>query len=364
MKKESHTRQVNLSCQGPVIRNYNARELAEYFIPNGGLFFSQLQSYDRFLSEADNTAFFHEVGRSLIWLLPFLKAFGATNKRIEEYSVVHVSLMPGVNTFFDYIRSTIPCFLISAAYEPFILSVCRLVGFPEANAYSTPINLDQYSINESERETLVDLADEITKMPLPWEEKEKIFLHNGAPERSDYGQRLKAIFTEEIPGMQIGEILNHTMVRAGIEKVGAIKDSLNRTGSSAEGLMYIGGNVLDVVAMDWVKRNGGLTVSFNGDRQALHVADIALIGGNSIIFAILSDVFFHKGKEGIFEIIEKWDIEKIHSQDLEVYQPLINQLFSQEMGSFPRIALITDSNREHLIDESESFRQIIFQDQR
>lgn len=364
MKKENHNRQVNLSCQGPIIRNYNARELAEYFIPNGGLFFSRLQSYDRFLSEADNTAFFHEAGRSLVWLLPFLKAFGATNKRIEEYSIVHVSLMPGVNTFFDYIRNTIPCFLISAAYEPFILSLCRLVGFPEANTYSTLVNLDRYSINESDRETLVDLADEITKMPLSWGEKEEFSPGNGGPELIAYAQRLKAIFTDEIPGMQIGEILNQTMVRAGSEKVGAIRDSLKRTGNSAKGVMYIGGSVLDVAAMDWVKRNGGLSVSFNGDYQALHVADIALIGGNSVILAILSDVFFHKGKEGVFEIIRNWDLEKIHSQNLEAYRPLINQLFSQEMGSFPRIELITDSNREHLIDESESFRQIIFQDQR
>jgi len=106
------------------------------------------------------------------------------------------------------------------------------------------------------------------------------------------------------------------------------------------------------------------TVSFNGDHQALHVADIALIGGDSVILAILSDVFFYKGKEGVFEIIRNWALEKIHSQNLEAYRPLINQLFSREMGSFPRIELITDSNREHLIDESESFRQIIFQDQR
>jgi len=364
LKKENHNRQVNLSCQGPITRNYNARELAEYFIPNGGLLFSQLQNYDRFLTEADDTALFHEVGRSFAWSLPFLKAFGATNTLIEEYSIVHVSLMPGVNTFFNYIRNTIPCFLISAGYEPFILSLCRLVGFPETNTYSTPINLDRYSINESERETLVDLADEIIKMPLPWEGKGEFSSENGNPELIAYGQRLKAIFTEEIPDMQIGEILNQTMVRAGIEKVGAIKDSLKRTGNSAKGVMYIGGSVLDVAAMDWIKRNGGLTVSFNGDKQALHVADIALIGGDSIILAILSDVFFRKGKEGIFEIISNWDLEKIPSQNFEVYRPLINQLFSQEMGSFPRIELITDSNREYLIDESKSFRQIIFQDQR
>jgi predicted HAD superfamily phosphohydrolase len=241
--------------------------------------------------------------------------------------------------------------LISAAYQPFIQAVGRVIGFEEAGIYYTPLKMDQYVIDISEKETLKDLADEITKMPpltwnLPVKEITPI----------TYRHRLKIIFEEEISNMQIGKILTEISARAGHEKVRAIIDSLEKTGNSAEGVIYLGHSVLDAAALEWVRDNGGMAVSFNADRAALQFAEVAVISDNSVILAILSDAFLQKGKEGVMELVKNWDINKI--QKCKIPQPFINQLFSHE--SFPQLELVTDSNLERLIKESEYCRRTSF----
>ena len=105
MKKEHFRRQVNLACQGLITRNNNAFELAHHFIPQGNLLFSRLQRYASFLSKIEQEtqgSFCHAQGQAaqfLVYLLPFLMAFGATEQRIEEYSTVSISLIAGAEKF-------------------------------------------------------------------------------------------------------------------------------------------------------------------------------------------------------------------------------------------------------------------------
>jgi len=362
VKKEHSRRQVNLACQGLITRNNNALELAHHFIPQGNLLFSRLQRYASFLGrkeqgEQEAPVIFRqgEAAQSLVYLLPFLMAFGATDQRIEEYSTVSISLMPGVEKFLNPAKTSLPCFLISSAYRPFVQSLGCLLGFRESELYYTPLNLDQYSINESEREFLKDLADEIINMPLlAWEKKPDSPLKNIVPEHIPYLQRMEAIFEDEIAGMQAGKILTKTTALAGNEKVGAVKSSLEKTGNPAEGLLYFGCSVLDAAALDWVKKSGGLAVSFNGDREAVRSAEIAVIAGTCVILAILCDTFFQQGKEGVLELIKNWDLHKIQTEKLKIHPSLIHELFSHEHESFPQLELVTHSNIERLIGESAS----------
>ncbi|MGA1874671.1 MAG: hypothetical protein ACMUIA_03590 [bacterium] len=335
-------RQVNVSCQGPLTRNNNALELAEHFIPRGGVLFTHLQGYDYLLSERDGTGTHSSVGRSRIFLLPFLKAFGATNQRIEEYSTVHILLMPGAKIFLDTIEQGMDCFVVSAAYEAFLMSFCHLVHFHKENAYCTPLNLDSYVINESERETLKDLADEITHLsPLSYK--------NGSGSLSEETQaghhhghdRLAMILGEEIPAMQIGELVSQHVVLAGHEKIKAVMDSLEKTGNHPEEVMYIGHSILDVAALNWIKTRGGLAVSCNGDQTARMAAEIAVTTGNSAILAILSEVFLQRGKEGVLEFVKDWDMKQVHTDRFLPYQSIINQFFSQEPESFPHLEIVT-----------------------
>lgn len=366
MKKKRFCRQVNLACQGLITRNNNALELADHFIPQGNLLFSRLQRYASFLSEVEQTGHCSpcqgqcqgqgQAARFLVYLLPFLMAFGATDQRVEEYSTVSISLMPGGGKFLNTERTTIPCFLVSSAYRPFVQSLGHLFGFRESEVYYTPLNLDQcsMSLNESEREILKDLADEIIKMPLlAWEKRPDSPLKEIIPEHIAYRQRLEIIFEEEIANMQSGRSLTQVTALAGDEKVKAIIDSLEKTGNPAEGVLYFGCSALDAAALDWVRRSGGLAVSFNGDRAAIRSAEIAVMSATSVILAILSDIFFQQGKEGVLELVKNWDLHKIQTEKLKIHPSLMHELFSHEQGSFPLLELVTDSNLERLTGEEE-----------
>ncbi|MEW6381667.1 MAG: hypothetical protein AB1611_18980 [bacterium] len=366
MKQEySCRRQVNLACQGLITRNSIAYELACHFIPQGNVLFSRLQRYDSFLSEAKLSGAKltspYQPGKFLCYLLPFLKAFGATDRRIAEYSTVSISLVPGAGKFLDMIRACgIPCFFVSSAYRPFIESLGHLLGFRDEEAYYTPMDLDSTAITISELETLKDLADEIINMPpLSWTQRSAVSSTALVPEHLPYCRRLEIILTEEISGMEIGKILTQGAALTGIEKVTAVKDSLEKTGNPAEGILYFGGSILDADALSWVRKSGGLAVSFNGDKAALQAAEVAVMSGNSAILAIISDVFYNQGKEGVLELIGNWDLHTIQTDKLKVHPSLVNELFSHEPDLFPLLELVTRENLERLAGASESCRRMI-----
>jgi len=370
LKKERSHRQVNLACQGLITRNNNAFELARHFIPKGDLLLWRLERYDRFRGEASllegsqKGGSYQEVGKFLIYVIPFLKAFGATEQRVAEYSTVSLSLMPGAEKFLQMLQAAyIPCFIVSSAFRPFIRSLCRLLGFEESLTYSTPLDIDEVAIDISEQEVLKDIADEILNMPfLSWRND------SAAPqcrqvfpkEHISYWQRLESILNDEIANMQIGKLLSRGLALAGKGKVAAIKDSLEKTGNPAEGVIYFGSSILDAAALSWVRAAGGLAVSFNGDRAALQSAEVAVMSGNSAILAILSDIFYHQGKEAVLDLINTWDLQhiQIQTEKLKIHPSLISELFSHEPESFPLLDLITDENLERLVEASQSCRRM------
>lgn len=353
-------RQVNLACQGVITRNNHALELARYFIPKGEILFLHLKGYERFLMEADLPLSFHPYGRMLIQLLPFLKAYGATNQRIEEYATVHISLVPGAKGFFDHLLPQLPCFLQTSAYTPFVISLCLLLGLQETNVFSTPLNLDQYPVSESEREMIKDLADEIVKMPPSLRNTGRASSLAGAGRGElPYLERLRVILEEEIPNMEIAKKMDGISPQAGEGKIEAIKKSLEKSGNLPEEVLYFGSSSFDVKAMEWIRRRGGLAISFNGDRDAASVAEIAIIGGNCLILALLGDAFARGGKASVIELIEHWNIQEIQGDPFVGHQTLINQFFSHGLDSFPRLELVTESNCRRIMNESEAFRSNI-----
>ena len=78
--------QLDIDCEGPLALNDNAFELCREFIkPQGNRFFQQVSRYDAYLAEVAKRPGFKS-GDALKLILPFLKAHGLTNARIEAYS--------------------------------------------------------------------------------------------------------------------------------------------------------------------------------------------------------------------------------------------------------------------------------------
>ncbi|HID94754.1 MAG TPA: hypothetical protein EYP53_01675 [Candidatus Latescibacteria bacterium] len=347
-------RQFNTDCEGPISRNDNAMELAGHFIPDGEGFFARISRYDDYLSDIARKPGY-KAGDTLRLILPFLRAYGATNKGIEEYSARHILLMPGAREALDHISRRMPTFMVSTSYRPYIRSLCKAIGFPLEKAYCTELDIDRYDLKDAEVRRLKEIREEIACLPIVGLPPGATSF-NGLPgESREAIRRLDAIFWQEISTMECGKMLSEVNPIGGREKVMAVMDSLKRTGNCLQDVMYVGDSITDVEAFDVIRTGGGLTVSFNGNRYAIRSAEFACISGDAAVLSILAESFLIGGKDAIIRLADDWNLSILRSV---VVPRSVSERISR-MEVLPVFERISDTNRERLIEQSESFRKSI-----
>ncbi len=336
-------------CEGPISKNDNAMELAASLVPQGGQCFSLLSKYDDFLADVEQRPGY-KAGDTLRLILPFLKAFGATDKGIEEFSRAHILLMPGAAEALRFIREGMPAFIISTSYEPYIRALCEVIEFPFEQTYCTALVLDRYPLPETEKRYLREKAGEIAAMPMiEWGEKAR-----GLADLSDSGrrvvQRLNQIFWKELAGMQIGRVLAEVDPIGGEAKAAAVRAILERTGAAVGEVMYVGDSITDVQALEMVRRGGGLAVSFNGNAYAIKGAQVACLARDTGIISICAQLFAAAGREGVLALLPQWGRDTLLAAGIAEEQ-LVHLPPDTEIG------MITPDNQARWVERSQEFRK-------
>ncbi len=342
-------------CEGPISKNDNAFELSTHFIPSGDSFFALVSRYDDVLADVVKKPDY-KAGDTLRLILPFLKAHGATNKTIRDYSSKNILLVPGAMDTLRFVKGVMPSFIVSTSYEQYVSALCNLIGFPFKNVYCTRLDLDKYEISEGERSHLKKLGKEIAAMPM-------IKMPEGAESLGDFSPRdqktigrLDKIFWSEIPRMKAGKMLEEVNPVGGYEKANALEDIIKKLNSRPDRVMYVGDSITDVEPLRLVRWMGGLAVSFNGNRYAIREAEIAVLSENTIVTSILADVFNKYGKEGVLQLLEGWSYSALEDY---VDSTLRKRLISLYPKRLPQVERITDENRERLSRESGAFRKTV-----
>jgi energy-converting hydrogenase A subunit R len=349
-------RQFNTDCEGPIVLNDNALELSAHFIPHGEDFFIRLSKYDDYLAEIVRKPGYRP-GGTLSMILPFLKVFGATNKKIEYYSLYHIKLVPGAIETYKYIQNKMPLFLVSTSYSPFALALGEKLGVTSENVYCTKLDLDQYEIDASEVVRLKELVKEILYLPIiefPPDATSPDYL---SPQMKATIHRLDQIIWQEVMTMKCGRALHDVNPIGGIEKAKAVEDSVEKAGSSLSDVIYLGDSITDADALRLVKENGGVAVSFNGNSYAIEAAEIACISSHAIVSAILADVFLREGKEGVMYIASNWSPVALRESTID--ERLVAKLFSEFQDDFPVVKVITNAEKDKIIQQSEAFRGVL-----
>ena len=347
-------RQFITDCEGPISLNDNAYELTKHFIPNGDRFFAQISKYDDILADIVRRPGY-KAGDTLKLILPFLKAYGASNGTIKEYSADNIIIVPGADATLKYIGSRMPSFIISTSYEPYLNALCDYIGFDKRHAYCTKLDLDKYIIDLHEIKRLKEIHEEIdslAKLEIPTDVGG---LDDLPDEVKEAVKRLDGFFWEDIFSMKSGEMLKEINPVGGVEKANAILHSLKVTGNDLQDVMYIGDSITDAQALDLVKRSGGVAVSFNGNRYAVNKAEIACISGHTIVISIIADIFSMGGKEMVMELAGDWSVDSIKRHSLD--RMLIDQLLHIYPESLPKVEVIREDNIDRLTIESEFFRK-------
>ncbi|MEM1514494.1 MAG: hypothetical protein QXH24_00330 [Candidatus Bathyarchaeia archaeon] len=342
-------------CEGPVSKNDNAFELTSWFIPDGNRLFTIISRYDDVLADIIKRPGY-KAGDTLKLIIPFLRAYGATNDLIRYFSSETLLLIPGAAETLRYIRSIMPAFIISTSYEPYIDTLCKAIDFPRKNVYCTRINIDRFEVPKDEVERIKALKEEIVNMSMIEIPTRAKSFEDLPVKTQEIIRRLDKIFWEEIINMKIGRALIEVNPIGGYEKARAVEEIVSLLHGRLSSVIYVGDSITDVEPFRLVRGGGGLTISFNGNQYAIREAEVAIMSHDAIILAVLAEQFRRYGKEHVLSLSEEWDISS-----LEGYcdPSLLERLKKLYPDKAPWVERITPENMERLIHESTAFRKTV-----
>jgi energy-converting hydrogenase A subunit R len=342
-------------CEGPISKNDNAYEITARFVPNGDKLFTLISKYDDVLADVLKKPGY-AAGSTLKLILPFLKAYGVADIQMEEFSAQNLLLIANSKDTLQHVRSVASAFIVSTSYEHYIKALCKALAFPYENTYCTKLQIDKYPITEQEKMRLKEIAEEIAEMPM-------ITIPPGAKSIEDFSNadretigRLDTIFWTEIAGMSLGRIFSEVTTVGGNQKAAAIEDVASKLHVPLEDVMYVGDSITDIEAFQLVRSNGGLTVSFNGNIYAIRNAEIAVLSENSVVTAIIADVFCRQGKQAALNLVANWNLQPLERNGM-VSLSLLDHLFSLYPQTLPKVQIVTAENMELLVKESNDFRK-------
>ena len=318
-------------CEGPLSINDNAYEISDYFISEGGEFFSILSNYDDMLVERNTENYL--AGSTLKLILPFFKACGLTEQDLIEFSEDNIFMVKGAYSMIKYVQEIMPFYIVSTSYNQYIKALCDKTGFIYENTYSTQLELDKYDLSDEEQELLISIQENILLDPS--------------------FDNINHLFTEKISNMKINELINSVTPVGGIGKRNAILDIIDKNNYEPSNLMYSGDSITDCEALEYSKENEGISISFNGNIHSIKSASISITSTNNLILAVIADIFKNKGRNGVYDFINSYNedpLEAILSTSID------NEITQDLLLTKPSIDLITEDNAEQLYEKSKIVR--------
>jgi energy-converting hydrogenase A subunit R len=343
-------------CEGPISKNDNAFELTAHFVPDGDKFFSLISKYDDVLADVVKKRSY-TAGSTLKLVLPFLRAYDVTDRLMQEFSAANLILIAGIQDTLRYVRGITEAFIVSTSYEHYIKALCSVVTFPFENTYCTTVSIDKYAVTSQGKAKLKSLTKEIAQMPLITIPLSAKSLKDLSQQDQTTVKRLDEIFWTEIAQMSCGKIFSEVTTVGGEQKAEAIRDATAKLCAPLSDVMYVGDSITDVEAFQLVKENGGLSVSFNGNSYAVKNAEIAVIAENSVVTAVLADVFIKHGKVQALKLVENWNRDFLKKSTVDT--SLLDWLFGLYPKALPKVQIVTPKNMDSLTKESSEFRKMV-----
>jgi energy-converting hydrogenase A subunit R len=342
-------------CEGPISKNDNAYELAEQFVPDGGKFFANISKFDDVLADI-----FHKpgytAGSTLKLVLPFFKAYGVTDKMMDDFSAQNILLIADSKRTIRHILDIADAFIVSTSYEHYIRALCKAVDFPYQNTYCTKVALNKIPITPIEQEMLREISQEIAQTRL-------IDIPQNAKSTEDFCecdqeilQRFDEIFWEILPKMGVGKFLDIVTV-GGDQKAESIQDAAKGLNADLKDIMYVGDSITDVEAFQLIRKSGGLSVSFNGNSYAVSNAEVAVQSESNLVTAVLADVFCTQGKAAVLALVENWSPQALKQSG--VNEALLRQFQTVIANGLPKVQIVTSKNKDSIITQSSEFRKLV-----
>jgi predicted HAD superfamily phosphohydrolase len=262
--------------EGPVTKNDNAAEMCAAVVTHGGELFRRVSAYDDYLAEVVNMPGYR-AGDTLRLILPFMMAHGLTQARMASFSAQGILVVPGAGEVLGKVAGIAPAYIISTSYCQYVHAVCDAIGFPKDHTFCTRVNLGDFAIPDDEVARVRELGQRV----LAREVIDITPFASGPEDLSEEDQAtladLDEVFWDLLPELSVYSIVEEVSPVGGPEKATSIQKAAGMRDVPMHRVMYVGDSITDVEAFRTVRREGGLAVSFNGNRWAVEEADVALV---------------------------------------------------------------------------------------
>jgi energy-converting hydrogenase A subunit R len=345
-------KQLLCTVQGLLCSANSMKRMCDRFIRNGGKLYDILTAYDDImmldLSHEDPGA-----GDARKMLVPLLKASGVTDSSVYEYFVSDMGLMPN-SGIIHYLNGLMTTQLLSEAYQHHSVALCECIDLPTDTIRCTEVSFDELDISKQDGKRLRDIASNLLKMDVP---KVTISGDMYYIDRKDQ-TILDTIeeMAEKIEATDLFYQLEEMRPLGGNEKAFAVMDVRSMTNVGDDNTVYIGTNGTDQQAMDIIRSNEGLAMSFNGNRYAVGVSNVAVMSPDPIVAAVLTAEFYTGGMEGVLSMIDAWDPVKLAARECSD-RHLMNTLLKAFPSKLPEVTEVNEDNVNDVIRESERFRR-------
>ncbi|MFO8019591.1 MAG: HAD hydrolase family protein [Promethearchaeia archaeon] len=278
---------------GKRLRDAPNLKLADYDM---GEFFFMISNYDDYLIDTPGIKDKlnipeYQPGDTLRLLAPlYVAAF--SEEELCELAQNHLGLLPGSQELMALLQKEWEIFVISTSYTQFAYTVTGELNIPQDHVYCTQLPIGK-------------LKDEVSDI----NKSVKVLIHQIFQKYLDTNKNLDTVLEDlneyfwKSESNDYIKIMNHVEVRGGKRKEKAVEDIAERTNVPISEMIALGDSITDINMLKRVDREGGIAVSFNGNRYSLRRANIAVTTPNNL--GVIPIFEHHKD---ITDFLEIWEL--------------------------------------------------------
>lgn len=337
---------------GKRLRNAPNLDLADY---NMGEFFFMISNYDDYLIDTPGIKEKlnipeYQPGDTLRLLAPlYVAAF--SEEKLFELAQNHLGILPGSSELMALLHKNWNIFVISTSYTQFAYTVTEKLNIPQDHVYCTELPIERLKAEIKEiNKSVKILIHQIFQKYLNNEKDLKSILED-----------LNEFFWKNKANDYI-KIMNEVAVRGGKRKEKAVEDISKRTETPISEMVALGDSITDINMLERLDKEGGIAVSFNGNRFSLRRANTAVTTPNNLGAL---PIFEHH--EDILNFLEVWEANypKFSENPKKIPDGLISPECKNHFIYYDFVPHINDlTNKtekkiEEIIKKQEKMRKIV-----
>ncbi|MBD3197634.1 MAG: HAD hydrolase family protein [Candidatus Lokiarchaeota archaeon] len=337
---------------GRMLQNKEELKLRDYDM---GEFFFMISQYDDYLIDIPGVKEElgipeYQPGDTLRLMAPMYVACFSDIELIN-LAKANFGILPGIRELMAILEKDWELFVISTSYTQFAYQVTKELKIPQDHVYCTELPIEDLKSDVSNIDQSVDyLVKTIFHQYLEHDKNlEKVI------------DDLNAFFWSDQHSDYL-KIMNQVKVRGGERKELAVEKISQRTETPISSMIAIGDSITDINMLERLNIEGGIAVSFNGNRFSLKNANIALTTPNGLGILPLFENY-----DDIWNFIEKWnnDFNNFKSNPKKIPDNLISKVCKNHLIYYdfvPDIKSLKNRSTKALnsiIEEQEKMRKLV-----